>query len=65
MSALYFIPCRWQAEQYSPVVHGFAVCSDADTPITFLYPDGLPCISDLIWSYSLQHYSPWAKLEND
>ena len=61
MPSLFAIPCTWSPDR-DTTIRGLAICSDPDTPVTFLYPDGKPYLGNSIWAYKLQHYSPWAKL---
>ncbi len=61
--SMYVIRCRFQIKQGSEVVEGFALCSDPDTPTTFIYPDRTPYIGEDIWNYKLIHYEPWMKFE--
>ena len=63
MSALFAIKCAFKPTQSSPAIIGLAICSDADTPVTFIHPDGTPYLEKEIWTYDLMHFSPWAKLE--
>lgn len=60
--ALFAIRCRFKPTKDSEYIEGMAICSDADTPVTFIHPDGLPLISDEIWDYKLEHGSPWAQI---
>lgn len=62
---MYFIACTFKIYKDSEPVAGFAVCSDADTPQTFINTDGLSVVTDGIWTYKLHHYKPWAKVENN
>lgn len=62
---LYVIPCKFQPTEHSEPVSGLAICSDPDTPVTFILPNGLPYLGDVIWSYHLRHYSPWTKFDLD
>ena len=57
------IACSFKTEQHGPVHHGLAVCSDPDTPVTFIYPDGKPFLGEIIWNFKLQHYMPWATFD--
>lgn len=59
---MYAIACWFQVAQNSEMLHGFAICSDADTPITFIYPNGEPYTGKDIWNYSLRHFEPWGKI---
>lgn len=59
---LYAIQCRFQVSEDSAKVDGIALCSDADTPVTFIYPDGKPYIGEDIWDYRLKHTYPWMKV---
>jgi len=63
MTVLYAIPCSFKSTKGSETEYGLAICSDPDTPITFIYANGSPVIGDIIWNYHLMHHSPWAKLE--
>ena len=60
--ALFAIRCRFKPTESSKYVEGLAICSDADTPVTFIHPDGKPLICDEIWDYKLHHTSPWAQI---
>lgn len=60
--SLYAIPCRFKTTKDSAPVEGIAICSDADTPVTFVYPDGKPYTGKEIWDYRLQHHMPWAEV---
>lgn len=59
--ALYFIRCSFRPKKDSEPIYGFAICSDADTPVTFIHPDGTPLRSKVVWDYMLHHYSPWGR----
>lgn len=54
------IQCRFQITEGSPVVDGLAICSNPDTPVTFIHTDGTPYTGKDIWTYNLLHYKPWA-----
>lgn len=60
---LYAIACSFQTTKNAKPVNGLAICTDPDTPMTFIFPDGKPYNSDEIWSYKLHHFTPWAKIE--
>jgi hypothetical protein len=61
---LYCIPCTWSPEE-KIIVQGMAICSDPNTPVTFLYPSGEAYEGKEIWTYKLHHYRPWTMLEVD
>jgi hypothetical protein len=63
MATLYAIPCTFKLTEQSETEYGLAICSDPDTPVTFIHQNGSPVIEDILWTYRLMHYSPWAKLE--
>lgn len=63
MMQLFVIQCSFQTKKDGTPIHGLAICSDADTPITFIYPNGKPLILAEIWKYNLKHHLPWAKFE--
>ena len=60
---MYFIACRFKINKTDDWVNGFAICSDPDTPETFIFPDGKPYTEVDIWDYKLQHTMPWACIE--
>lgn len=60
---LYAIKCRFKATENSEPVDGLAICSDPDTPVTFIFPDGMPYTGKEIWNYRLSYHDPWAKLD--
>lgn len=59
---LFAVRCMFQAEKHTMPVHGVAICSDPDTPVTFIYPDGRPYKGEEIWNYKLNHLHPWTDL---
>lgn len=59
---LYAITCNFQVTQNEAMVEGIAICSDPDTPITFIHPDGKPYTGDDIWDYRLKHFNPWLRI---
>lgn len=61
LSTLCVIQCMFQVSKDSEQIEGLAICSDADTPVTFVYPDGTIYTGEDIWIYTLHHYSPWMK----
>ena len=61
---LYAIACTFQTTEGGEKFAGMAVCSDPDTPETFIFPDGSPYIGKEIWTYSLHHHQPWACIHN-
>lgn len=63
MQSLYFIPCTFKPTEQSETVYGFAVCTSPDDVETFIYPNGKPYLSNEVWTYKLQHYSPWGQFE--
>jgi len=60
---LFTIPCWFIVKRNTKRIDGLAVCSDPDTPVTFIHPDGKPYNGKTIWSYGLKHYQPWTKHE--
>lgn len=63
MTILYAIQCRFKITEHSDTIEGLAVCSDPDTPVTFIHPDGSPYTGEMVWNYRLAHFNPWAKFE--
>ena len=61
MTQLFTIQCRFQTHQHSTPVDGIAICSDPNTPITFIHPDGKPYLGKDIWTYNLRHHYPWSR----
>jgi len=59
---LYVLHCSFQITKEGHKHVGLAICEDADTPITFIFPSGMPYNGE-IWDYKLNHYAPWARLE--
>lgn len=57
---LYAISCWFKPFENSPKVYGLAICTDPDTPMTFIFPDGLALRTEGIYDYKLAHYYPWA-----
>ncbi len=55
------IRCNFQPERDSATIEGLAICSDPDTPVTFIHADGSAYPGADIWTYRLLHYSPWMK----
>lgn len=62
---LYCISCTFQIERDSTPIEGIAICTDPDTPETFVYPDGKPYTGTDLWTYRLHHYSPWAVVQTN
>jgi hypothetical protein len=61
---LYVIECSFRLIQNGRLHYGLAICTDPDTPQTFLYSDGTHIgTSGGIWSYSLLHHHPWSSFE--
>ena len=63
MNILFVIPCTFQIDEEGPSYKGLAICSDPDTPETFIFEDGEPLLNKEIWSYNLHHHEPWSKFE--
>ena len=63
MSELYIIKCRFQQEAQSKPQTGLAVCASPDDIIFICDVKGVLLKVDDIWSYTLLHYSPWAKID--
>jgi len=60
--SLYAIKCRFKIDKDSYPIEGIAICSDPDTPVTFIHPDGKPYTGEGIWNYRLKHHAPWMKV---
>ncbi len=63
MAELYVVNCTFLVKEDDPAVSGLAICSDPDTVVTFIMPDGQAVKSRTIWAYHLHHRTPWAKFE--
>lgn len=61
---MFLIRCHFRKAKEDTLLDGFAICSDPNTPITFIYPNGEAHIGD-IWSYYLRHFEPWFKISRD
>jgi len=61
---MYFIQCRFKKTKDGDSLHGYAVCSDPDTPITFILPNG-EAYNGGIWTYQLLHHMPWVRLKGE
>ena len=59
---MYVIECSFTISEKSDPCQGIAICSDPDTPVTFVHSDGSPYNGESIWNYTLHHYKPWAKI---
>lgn len=62
---MFVIACRFRTKKKGISVNGLAICSDPDTPVTFIYSDGKPYLGKDIWSYTLLHEEPWALIQVD
>lgn len=61
---LFSIACSFQTHEGTEPIHGIAICTDPNTPVTFIYPNGKPYDDHGagIWNYKLKHYEPWTKI---
>lgn len=58
---LFVIEAQWKVKESDPWTHGLAICSDPNTPVTFVTPDGKPVITAELWNYNLHHHRPWSR----
>lgn len=62
---LYAIACTFKLVKDGEEYNGLAICSDPDTPVTFVHSDGIAITEgDDIWNYQLHHHQPWACISN-
>lgn len=62
---LYIIQCTWKISETALSDHGIAVCSDPDTPITFIDGASGKPYNGEIWNYQLHHFRPWGKFDTE
>lgn len=60
---LYAIKGCFKPSKNSEYIEGTAICSDPDTPVTFITQDGLPVSAETIWDYNLYHLAPWGRFD--